>query len=381
MAVQQILPGQPFGEELGVISQVLMVAADISRYVLRIVKNPNSAKSEVDFAVLKDDATSVTIADLAIQAVILSVIRNCFPDQHIIAEESADQLRADPKLLSTVQDIAITCAQRNPWTWGNGAALLRDPRYLMDLLDLAAGRRKQTDVNPASTWVVDPIDGTAAFLRGEQFAINVALLDKNHQQIFGAVACPLLSAERAAEYNRVALTDATIDPESAGSLLYAVRGQGAFLKPLYATTDSAQRLFPFFNFSPASNSRIKPQPRSCTSTTVTSGKNDLHKKIAKEISAVHPHSDLTSWVLRWVSLALKKSTYTVWIYDKPNRYAKIWDHAGAMLLFEEVGGVITDLDGKAIDFSTGRLLNANKGFVAAPSWAHKDVLEAVRKVI
>ena len=32
----------------------------------------------------------------------------------------------------------------------------------------------------------------------------------------------------------------------------------------------------------------------------------------------------------------------------------IWDHVGGMLLFQEAGGNITDLDGKDIDLSHGR---------------------------
>lgn len=34
-----------------------------------------------------------------------------------------------------------------------------------------------------------------------------------------------------------------------------------------------------------------------------------------------------------------------------------WDHAGGVLIFEEAGGKVTDLDGKAIDFSKGRKMS------------------------
>jgi 3'(2'), 5'-bisphosphate nucleotidase len=39
-----------------------------------------------------------------------------------------------------------------------------------------------------------------------------------------------------------------------------------------------------------------------------------------------------------------------------------WDHAGGVLIYEEAGGKVTDLDGKAIDFSTGRKMSASKYF-------------------
>ena len=40
---------------------------------------------------------------------------------------------------------------------------------------------------------------------------------------------------------------------------------------------------------------------------------------------------------------------------------KIWDHAGGMLIIEEAGGKVTDVYGKALDFSCGITLKNNTG--------------------
>lgn len=37
-----------------------------------------------------------------------------------------------------------------------------------------------------------------------------------------------------------------------------------------------------------------------------------------------------------------------------------WDHAGGVLIYEEAGGKVTDLDGKAIDFRRGRKMADSK---------------------
>ena len=37
-----------------------------------------------------------------------------------------------------------------------------------------------------------------------------------------------------------------------------------------------------------------------------------------------------------------------------------WDHAGGVLIYEEAGGKVTDLDGLSIDFTTGRKMSASK---------------------
>jgi len=82
-----------------------------------------------------------------------------------------------------------------------------------------------------------------------------------------------------------------------------------------------------------------------------------------------------------VALARGLANMTVWVYKRRNRFAKIWDHAGAMLLFEETGGVITDVDGRPINLSRGRLLDANFGFVAAPPQLHSLILAETQQAI
>lgn len=52
-----------------------------------------------------------------------------------------------------------------------------------------------------------------------------------------------------------------------------------------------------------------------------------------------------------------------------------------MLLFEEVGGIITDVDGRKIDLSAGRRLQQNFGFVAAPPQLHAKVLKTVQDTL
>ena len=52
-----------------------------------------------------------------------------------------------------------------------------------------------------------------------------------------------------------------------------------------------------------------------------------------------------------------------------------------MLLYEETGGKITDVDGKDIDFTAGRKMTANYGFVAAPPDVHPVVLRAVHEAL
>jgi 3'(2'), 5'-bisphosphate nucleotidase len=61
-------------------------------------------------------------------------------------------------------------------------------------------------------WTLDPIDGTKGFLRGEQFAVCLALIVDGQVQL-GVLGCPNLGVEKNG---------------SKGALYVAVKGQGAF---------------------------------------------------------------------------------------------------------------------------------------------------------
>ena len=51
------------------------------------------------------------------------------------------------------------------------------------------------------------------------------------------------------------------------------------------------------------------------------------------------------------------------------------------MIVEEAGGRVTDIQGKELDFSTGRTLAGNSGVVATSSKEiHAKVLSAVKKV-
>ncbi len=66
--------------------------------------------------------------------------------------------------------------------------------------------------------------------------------------------------------------------------------------------------------------------------------------------------------------------------SRPDYREKIWDQAAGLLVIEEAGGMVTDLDGKALDFSTGRTLANNRGVLASNGLLHPAVLQALRQI-
>jgi 3'-phosphoadenosine 5'-phosphosulfate (PAPS) 3'-phosphatase len=81
----------------------------------------------------------------------------------------------------------------------------------------------------ARTWILDPIDGTKGFIRGEHFCVALGLALHGEPSL-GVLACPNLPF-RGHRDNGAKLGD--------GCLFFAVRGAGAFVMPLTAAAGGA----------------------------------------------------------------------------------------------------------------------------------------------
>lgn len=57
----------------------------------------------------------------------------------------------------------------------------------------------------------------------------------------------------------------------------------------------------------------------------------------------------------------------------------IWDHAAGVIIVEEAGGRVSDMNGKPLDFSKGRTLAENLGVVCAANGVFKEVHRAVQQ--
>jgi len=108
----------------------------------------------------------VTVGDFMVQVNVLGCLARAFPDDRFIAEESGGELlAAGAETRAALMDAVAT----------HDAPL--SEAEALQTLDL--GRTGVADgwSRSGRTWVLDPIDGTKGFLRGEQFCVALSLLD------------------------------------------------------------------------------------------------------------------------------------------------------------------------------------------------------------
>ncbi|KAK5990416.1 3'(2'),5'-bisphosphate nucleotidase [Cladobotryum mycophilum] len=331
--------------ERSLAEQIVLQAAILTKKVLSTVQE-----------ISKADASPVTVADFAAQALIIGAIHRAFPGDGFVGEEDAGVLRGDAALRARVYELVSSVVVGVEEGEGLGPV---SEEEMLDLIDL--GGRGQGgsggDGGGGRFWVMDPVDGTATFLRNEQYAVSLALIEDG-RELLGVLCCPNLKLKDGRVH------ESSVDGEGLGVMLSAVRGQGSTIRTL-STRDNGLP-------NPQPLARLAPQPATQTSTSSTA---------SPRLGARYPGTDVWSSHVRYASLIIGGGDVLVRIPGHPGSRSFIWDHAGAQLIYTEMGGKVTDVNGKEMDFGAGRCLDRNYGLVAAGEDIHDRILQLTRELM
>jgi 3'(2'), 5'-bisphosphate nucleotidase len=293
----------------------------------------------------KDDKSPVTVADFAAQALVAHLLAQRFPDAVLVGEEQADLLRADAASGMLMQIVGFL-GERVPGVTGERT---------LELIDRGAGDP------PGRFWTLDPVDGTKGFLRKDQYAVALALIEHG-QAIVAALGCPVLEAARDPA------------PGGAGSILVAMRGHGAWSFPMGDATFRARQLRVSAIDEPAKARLLRSVEKSHTDA-------DAIDQLAATLGIAAKPVAMDSQA-KYAVLAAGGGEILLRLLSpgRPDYREKIWDQAAGSLVVEEAGGRVTDLGGKPLDFSHGRTLAGNRGVAATNGRLHEAVLGALRAI-
>jgi 3'(2'), 5'-bisphosphate nucleotidase len=316
----------------------------------------------------KDDKSPVTIGDFGAQALIINAIMQIFPDDAVVGEEEASSLRDNIKL----RDEIWTLVQRAKLEDPSAESVLGGPVKSVDAMLNALDAGRSAGGNKGRIWALDPIDGTKGFLRGGQYAVCLALMVDGEVKV-GVLGCPNLPVDDTAPLSTDLGANAT-DAEGFGVLFSAVEGQGATSRPLSkGGLQQSKRI----SMKPVKDIT---QATFCESVEAGHSSHGDQAAIAAKLGIVKPSVRMDSQA-KYGSIARGAGDIYLRLPTSATYVEKIWDHAAGDLIVREAGGVVTDIQGKRLDFSKGRTLTENKGVVAAPSAIHAQVLEAVMEVL
>ncbi len=283
----------------------------------------------------KQDRSPVTVADFGAQAIICRAIAEAFPADAIVAEENATLL-SQPEMAQPLQQVTDQVR-----------VLLPDatPTTVISWINHGMGALGER------FWTLDPIDGTKGFLRGDHYAIALALIEAGEVKL-GLLACP-------------ALVVAEISAEP-GVLFTAVRGQGTWMRSLSGSA-GVQRAQPLVR-----------QQRLAESVEAGHGNPTRQRQVAEAVGLTAPPLQMDSQA-KYGAIACGQAALYLrlpWT-AMPDYQENIWDHAAGAIVVEEAGGRVTDMTGKPLDFTRGTTLVANRGIVASAGDRHEAVLAAL----
>jgi 3'(2'), 5'-bisphosphate nucleotidase len=333
------------------ITDEIQFAIDAVRQASQLVAQIQSEM--VTRALVKDDRSPVTVADFASQALIASQLFERFPNDLLVGEEGADALRNPGGAETLAQVTAFLAGKRANVT----------PELVCDWIDRGAADPWSRAISgiPERFWTLDPIDGTKGFLRGDQYAVALALLENGKVQL-GVLGCPNLENGYQSRSG------------GSGSLQVAVRGQGSW---------TASLLDEGADFTPLSVSHRQNPKEARLLRSYESGHTNVNKTDelvdVLEVSADPVRMDSQA---KYAVLASGHGDLLLRMLSpkQPDYKEKIWDQAAGSLIVEEAGGRVTDLHGRALDFTTGRTLSSNRGVLASNGYLHARVLEGLRKI-
>jgi 3'(2'), 5'-bisphosphate nucleotidase len=294
--------------------------------------------------IAKRDQSPVTVADFGAQAVISHALGTAFPGDAIVAEEDASYLRAPHAQDLKARVIHYVHAVLPGMT---------DDRVLA-ALDRGAGQGGPT----GRYWALDPIDGTKGFLRGEQYAVALALVEGG-EVVLGVLGCPNLPV------------DGSRAGGPAGCLFIAVGGKGTTLRPLESAAEQRIRV----------NDIADPALASfCESFEDAHSAHDQAARVAALLAVSAPPLRMDSQC-KYGLLARGDVSIYLRLPTRADYQEKVWDHAAGCIVVSEAGGWVSDIRGEPLDFSRGRTLLRNTGIVATNGRLHARVITAVRQAL
>lgn len=307
----------------------------------------------------KLDKSPVTVADYGSQAVVSFVLEQELAEQpfSMVAEEDSGDLRKDDsreildRMTLLVND---TLVSEKMYT-----TLPLSSENVLTAID-----KGRSEGGPEGRhWVLDPIDGTKGFVRGDQYAIALALLDQG-KVVLGVLACPNLPLARLGKESHESTA------HQVGCLFSAVIGQGTYMQSLdgsspvkvnVSTTENPEEASFFESFEAAHSLR------------------DLTSSIATKLGVKAPPVRIDSQAKYG---ALSRGDGAIYLrFPHAGYREKIWDHAAGAIVVTEAGGVVTDGAGKPLDFSKGKYLDLYKGIVATNKNLMPNLLKAIQECI
>ncbi len=282
------------------------------------------------------------MADICAEVVINERLRKAFPNDCIIGEE--DETDCSEALLASLQQHIPSLTSKQQLE-----SILQSP---------------QPDASSTRYWAVDPIDGTKGYIRGDQYAVCIALVDgASLYSVLAALGCPNLMG---------------------GVVLIAIRDFGVFRAALGEDFSQLESI------SEAENCDSLQKAHFTGAFESAHTKSTELAQLMEACSNTLPLLKIDSQC-KYALLAL--GTAQVYyrrhasgkgiVLDAAEYIEAIWDNAPGVLFVEEAGGLVTDFAGNRLTFPPAKHFKVVGGIVASTLTPelHAELVLRIRNIL
>jgi len=293
-------------------------------------------------SLVKTDMSPVTMADYGVQAIIHRQLAENFPEDPIVSEEDADDLSRPENSILMSRLLELLNGTTSKWRQ-------------QDVID-HIGRGRYGGGPDGRFWTLDPIDGTKGFIRGDQYAIALALIEHG-KPVLGILGCPRLNLP----------VNSGGDEIQRGWICWA-SSRHAYAESL---TGGLKRKLATSGITNSADAVM------CESFESGHSAHDTSSLIAGDLK-IHRSPVRMDSQAKYAAVAAGLADVYLRLPTKSDYREKIWDHAAGAFIVQAAGGLAGDVTGVPLDFSQGRTLKNNKGIVATAAGIFADVTRVVK---
>lgn len=310
------------------VRQAIMLCREVQHGTLRSADKYSQEKA---------GSEPVTIADYGSQVILARAIKQHFPDDGIIAEETGKEFLelTSPEQRSSIFNRLTQTLDRN---------VSQDE--VVEWLD--HGQDKEAE----RVWVIDPIDGTKGYVAMRHYAIGVGIVE-NGKPTGGIMGAP-------------GYGDGVSGYDDDGALFFIkdgkpykqpiAGGEAEEIRVSERKMGDEIRIVQSFEKAHASKSRM----------AIVREKAGLGNAHVEELDSMEKYALVAAGEAEvYLRLPLLSS----------KRPHLAWDHAAGVALVLAAGGKATDFDGSPLDFSQGHIL-PNKGMIVTNGLIHDELVAA-----
>ncbi|MQM03362.1 hypothetical protein Taro_036143 [Colocasia esculenta] len=342
----------------------------------------------------KNDRTPVTVADFGVQALISLELNRLFPSIPLVAEEDSSFLRSSFSSSQGDEDHSCDSLVGSVLNAVSGNASCGGKSFTYDIvlgaIDRGGKNAVAFGVEPATYWVLDPIDGTRGFLRGNDFLYVVGLaLIVEGEIVAGIMGCPNWKNDPLAGNSySCESANTTIEASEHGTIMIAHVGCGTWSRKFSDSSGNDAQIYGSWKTCSVDSCSMVHEARFCipdSQTWESLPLSCLYSQTVDDASVRDEHQIILlptccGSLCKYLMVASGRASIFL-LRAKVQPTIKAWDHAVGMICVQEAGGKVTDWKGNQLNLAADqvarRIIFPSGGVLVSNGNIHTEIINLI----